>query len=88
MPGLISRFNGFMNQVCAAGDSTCVVLEDVLSLGWDPADFVDEGHFSAKGSATFAERVAAQIRESVARQHLAPRDRTLPGSAAGTAASR
>jgi lysophospholipase L1-like esterase len=36
---------------------------DVSTHPWEPEDFIDEGHFSARGSLAFAEILAAHIRE-------------------------
>jgi lysophospholipase L1-like esterase len=44
------------------------VIDNVLKVQWVPEDFVDEGHFSVRGSEKFASAVA----EGLKRQELAP----------------
>lgn len=68
MPSLIGRFNRIMNGLCVAGEAHCEVLADIPAHGWQPDDFMDEGHFVRKGSDIFAGLLAAHIKEAVARR--------------------
>jgi hypothetical protein len=63
MPRLLSRFNLFMKRVCHPHEIGCAVLSDVTERNWTPDDFIDEGHFSAKGNLAFAQFLAPHIRE-------------------------
>ena len=63
MPRLMSRFNLFMKQVCRPHEIGCDVVNDVTERNWTPDDFIDEGHFSAKGNLAFAQFIAPYIRE-------------------------
>lgn len=61
MPRLLDRFNLFMNSACPDGESGCAVLSDVTRQAWTPDDFIDEGHFSAKGNLAFARFLAPHV---------------------------
>ena len=71
MPRLVSRFNLLMKQVCHPHEIGCTVLNDVTERHWTSDDFIDEGHFSAKGNLAFAQFLAPYIRDI---------GRSLPGS--------
>jgi lysophospholipase L1-like esterase len=45
----------------AAAESGAVYLGWPLAQDWDPADFVDNVHFSARGAEKFAERLAKDV---------------------------
>ena len=63
MPGLMTRFNLFMNEVCRPHEIGCAVLNDVSKRQWARDDFIDEGHFSEKGNLAFARFIAPYIKE-------------------------
>jgi lysophospholipase L1-like esterase len=62
MPQLIHRFGMMMNETCIEEhDPHCSVVDEVRAWKWQPDDFVDEGHFSGKGSDAFARLLARRI---------------------------
>ncbi|RPI73391.1 MAG: hypothetical protein EHM38_00445 [Geobacteraceae bacterium] len=69
MPDLIDGFNRIMSMVCQPHEDSCAPLKEVIAQHWEPADFVDDGHFSRKGGSKFAGIVAGHIRKTV-KQHL------------------
>jgi hypothetical protein len=54
LPELLDRMNTMMASVCHHGEQDCQVLDEVSGEDWEPADFVDEGHFSRAGGLRFA----------------------------------
>lgn len=65
VPALLERFNDLMMQVAASLD-TPFILVNSRSFAGD--DFVDNGHFSAKGSSKFAELIAPSVKEHCHRE--------------------
>ena len=63
MPKLMDRFNQIMNEVCQPGESRCIVVNEVLKVNWESADFRDDGHFNYHGGAKFAPVIADKIKE-------------------------
>ena len=58
---LLQRFNAVLERTAKAlGDTYVAVTPDSFSA----ADFVDHGHFSARGSRRFAEYLAPAVREA------------------------
>jgi lysophospholipase L1-like esterase len=62
MPVLLQRLNHIMEDACTPGGHDCVVLNGISSEPWEPADFLDEGHFTVKGNDAFARIVADRVR--------------------------
>ena len=63
MPELIRRFGLMMNEACnEEHDPHCSVVDEVRGWKWQPDDFIDEGHFSGKGSEAFARLLVPRIR--------------------------
>jgi len=86
MPTLLRRLNHLMVVACAPSEKNCGVLDGVSAAQWEPADFLDEGHLSEKGSDAFARIVATRVRQiTAARPSLAAR-LTRPGPDTRTAA--
>jgi hypothetical protein len=56
---LMSEMNGDLANV--AGESGSQYLDEVLRTQWASADFVDSGHFSAKGSHKFAKAISERV---------------------------
>jgi lysophospholipase L1-like esterase len=59
LPGMLQRFNRQLDQVCIGGG--CRVVRAIELQRWTPEDFVDDGHFSARGGRSMAELLAAEI---------------------------
>jgi hypothetical protein len=56
---LMSQMNGDLANV--ASESGSPYLDEVLRTQWADADFVDSGHFSAKGSHKFAKAISERV---------------------------
>jgi hypothetical protein len=53
-----------MHEACPAIETDCVVLNEVMTHSWTPADFVDDGHFGRAGGERFAGFLTEQIRST------------------------
>ena len=61
MPELMARFNDFLPPLCKGDQEDCLVLERMEDLSWKSDDFVDDGHFSKKGSEKFVDQLMISI---------------------------
>jgi hypothetical protein len=61
MPTLLGRINRITAGMCADSEAWCTVVHDLEARKWAPAEFVDEGHFSAKGNDAFARLLAPRL---------------------------
>jgi lysophospholipase L1-like esterase len=72
MPDLMARFNGIMQEVAGPRTPATSFLASPLTAPWEPADFVDRGHFTRQGGQRMASLIAAHLRELRQAGHLPP----------------